>query len=199
MSDCLLIIFTRNPEWGKVKTRLAKSIGNDKALELYIELLKHTKRVTEQIACEKIVYYSENINFKDFWDAHTYEKALQSGDDLGKRMANAFLDGFTKGYKRIIIIGSDLYELKAKILVEAFESLNSNDAVIGPAKDGGYYLLGMKEFIPSVFENKNWGTDSVFKATIENVTDKKVFLTQELNDIDVVEDVQNHPVLKSFL
>ena len=98
-----------------------------------------------------------------------------------------------------IIIGSDLYDLTSNIILEAFESLDSNDVVLGPAADGGYYLLGMKEAIPSIFQNKEWGTASVFSSTLKDITNKKVFLTKELNDIDVVADLENHPVLKSFL
>lgn len=199
MSKNLLLIFTRNPELGKVKTRLAKSIGNDKALKVYIELLNQTKRFTENLPCDKIVYYSENINCKDIWDLHTYRKELQSGNDLGNRMANAFKQGFSEAYDKIIIIGSDLYDLTSDIILEAFERLDSNDVVLGPATDGGYYLLGMKELIPSIFRNKEWGTASVFSSTLKDIADKKVFLTKELNDIDVVTDMENHPVLNSFL
>ena len=199
MSKNLLLIFTRNPELGKVKTRLAKSIGKEKALQVYIELLQQTKRFTENLPCDKIVYYSENISFKDIWELHTYRKELQSGNDLGSRMANAFEKGFSEAYNKIIIIGSDLYDLTSDIILEAFESLDSNNVVLGPAADGGYYLLGMKELIPSIFQNKEWGTSSVFSSTLKDIADKKVFLTKELNDIDVVDDLENHPILKSFL
>jgi rSAM/selenodomain-associated transferase 1 len=114
-------------------------------------------------------------------------------------MANAFKQGFSEAYDKIIIIGSDLYDLTSDIILEAFERLDSNDVVLGPATDGGYYLLGMKELIPSIFQNKEWGTPSVFSSTLKDIDNKKVFLTKELNDIDVVKDMENHPVLNSFL
>src|SRR5690606_22625871 len=111
--------------------------------------------------------------------------------DLGERMANAFIDGFTAGYEKIIIIGSDMYDLNENDLLEAFKILDQHDYVIGPAIDGGYYLLGMKCLNPVLFENKSWGTDTVLKATLEDLKGKNYGVLAPKNDIDHFEDIKD--------
>lgn len=195
----LLLIFTRNPEYGKVKSRLASEIGKDAALKIYNFLLKHTYTITRDLDVEKKIYYSEYTPHNDIWSEAIYRKAVQVGSDLGERMNNAFIDGFQGGYNNIIIIGSDLYDLTSEDLHKAFTALETSDYVIGPAKDGGYYLLGMKKLNPDLFKNKNWGSDKVFKATWENIKTKRVTLLEPRNDIDVLNDVKNHPIFQQFL
>ena len=107
-----LIIFTRNPILGKVKTRLAKSVGNEIALEIYQFLLNKTKEVTLNIPADKVVFYSEEITNKDIWDATIYKKELQKGRDLGAKMSNAFKTCFKDGYEKVVLIGSDLFDLE---------------------------------------------------------------------------------------
>ena len=176
MKKHLLIIFTRNPELGKVKTRLAKSVGDTAALEVYKFLLNHTKEVTQNLACDKAVYYSVKIREHDIWESSTYQKHQQFGEDLGIRMQNAFQNAFDAGYDKVQIVGSDLPDLSSEIINNAFQKLDTNDAVIGPAKDGGYYLLGMKTLYKDVFQNKEWGTASVRKDTLKNLKNNTVFL-----------------------
>ncbi|MDB0026826.1 TIGR04282 family arsenosugar biosynthesis glycosyltransferase, partial [Polaribacter sp.] len=171
MSKNLLIIFTRNPELGKVKTRLAKTIGAEKALAIYKFLLAHTKKVTENIACDKAVYYSVKVREDDLWNGEIYQKKQQLGEDLGIRMQNAFQDAFANGYEKVLIVGSDLIDLSEEIIEKGFLQLASNDVVIGPAEDGGYYLLGMKSVHPNVFKNKNWGTSTVREETLNDLKD----------------------------
>ncbi len=195
----LLIIFTRNPELGKVKTRLAKSIGDQSALDIYKILLNHTLAVTKKINCKKSVWYSEKIRQNDIWDNDLYIKHAQKGNDLGEKMEYAFSSGFANGYEKIVIIGSDLYDLKENHLTEAFEHLDTHNAVIGPAKDGGYYLLGLNTMINAVFSNKNWGNDSVLKDTLYDLKTVKTKLLEELNDIDYVEDIQSYEIFKPFI
>ncbi|MDO6745431.1 TIGR04282 family arsenosugar biosynthesis glycosyltransferase [Tenacibaculum soleae] len=199
MSKNLLLIFTRNPELGKAKTRLAKTVGDETALEIYKFLLNKTNQVTKDLSCNKAVYYSVKVRKNDIWDATIYQKHQQNGNDLGARMQNAFQDSFDAGYKKVMIIGSDLYDLTPKIIEDAFLKLNSNDVVIGPAEDGGYYLLGMNLLQPHIFQNKDWGTSSVRKETLANLKDKKVHLLTTLNDVDVFEDIENHPAFQQFL
>lgn len=153
----LLIIFTRNPVLGKVKTRLAKTVGDKTALDIYHFLLQKTKEVTKKISCDKKVYYSEKIIKDDLWDQSIYQKKEQYGNDLGEKMKNAFNDGFKKNYEKIIVIGSDLFDLETSHINVAFKKLNHNNVVIGPALDGGYYLIGLKKLHPKIFQNKNWG------------------------------------------
>lgn len=195
MTKNLLLIFTRNPELGKTKTRLAKTIGNEKALEIYKLLLQKTKEVTKDLICDKAVYYSVKVRENDIWDENIYQKHQQLGEDLGIRMETAFNNGFDKGYEKVMIVGSDLFDLTAENINKAFEKLNSNDVVIGPAEDGGYYLLGMKKTHSAVFRNKEWGTSSVRKDTLNDLKNNTVCLLDQLNDIDVYDDLKKHDIL----
>lgn len=195
----LLIIFTRNPEPGKVKKRLAARIGDSAALELYKFLLKHTFEVTKDLSCDKVIYYSESIEKEDIWDHNIFQKKKQSGKDLGERMKNAFTEGFEAGYSNIVIIGSDLYDLQKEDLEKAFSSLYNYDYAVGPAQDGGYYLLGMKSLNSKLFRNKKWGTDTVLQETLQDLKNEQLKLLEERNDIDTYEDLIEHPELHQII
>lgn len=190
MKTNALLIFTRNPELGKVKTRLAKTIGDKKALIVYNDLLLHTRNETHAIDCDKFVFYDTTIVEDDIWSNEFYQKKLQSEGDLGQRMQRAFESLFEMGYQNCIIVGSDLFDLKKSVIETAFKKLLDHDVVIGPAEDGGYYLLGLKKSNPSLFQNKDWGTDSVFKATMQDLVHQKIGLLATLNDIDTFEDLE---------
>ncbi len=195
----LLLIFTRNPVLGQCKTRLAATVGDQVALNIYKFLLNHTQNITKNLNLHKQVYYSNEIWENDIWDDTIYEKVLQKGEDLGARMANAFRKGFEDGFNNIIVIGSDMYDLNKTDLEEAFSSLQKNDFVVGPADDGGYYLLGMRKFKESLFKNKNWGKDKVLRDTLEDLKNEHVHLLKTKNDIDVYEDVQHIEALRPYL
>jgi rSAM/selenodomain-associated transferase 1 len=199
MSKNLLLVFTRNPALGKVKTRLAKTVGDKRALEIYTFLLERTRDIAAKVTADKAVYYSVKIRENDIWDATIFQKYLQVGEDLGIRMLHAFKNGFETGYEKVLIIGSDLYDLTAETIENAFIALEKNEVVIGPAEDGGYYLLGMNSLEEKIFKNKDWGTETVRKDTLEDLRDKKVFLLGELNDVDVFEDIEHHPAFQTFL
>jgi len=193
-----LIIFARNPELGKCKTRLAKVIGNEAALEIYKYLLNHTAEISKNIKADKFVFYSDDIKKEDLWNKDIFRKKLQYGTDLGARMENAFTELFQLNYEKVIIIGSDLLDLNTKHVNDAFELLENNELVIGPAKDGGYYLLGMKTLHLNVFKNKDWGTSTVFKETIKDIQNSNYALMEELNDIDTFEDIKPYQQLRKF-
>ncbi|MFI0430390.1 TIGR04282 family arsenosugar biosynthesis glycosyltransferase [Mariniflexile sp. HMF6888] len=193
-----IIIFTRNPELGQCKTRLAKTIGDTSALEVYKHLLKHTANIVKITNADKYVFYSETIQKNDFWDATIFRKKLQEGFDLGAKMQNAFKDIFSLGYQKVIIIGSDLLDLKPTHINLAFDALNENEFVIGPAKDGGYYLLGMHAMQDTIFKDKAWGTPSVLKETLKNLKDSSYHLLEELNDIDTFEDMKHYQELEKY-
>ncbi|MVO07971.1 DUF2064 domain-containing protein [Flavobacterium sp. TP390] len=199
MNKNLILIFTRNPELGKVKTRLAASIGEENALQVYIELLQHTRKVVLETDYDKRVLYSDAINTKDMWNNHLFQKKEQFGKDLGVRMYNAFREGIEDGYQKIVIIGSDLITLEANDLEKAFAALDTNDVVIGPAEDGGYYLLGLKSIPENIFKNKEWGTHTVLKDTLKNIKNLKYSLLEEKNDIDTFEDIKDIPVFKKYI
>lgn len=199
MNKKLLLIFTRNPELGKAKTRLAKTVGDETALEIYKFLLERTRDISSKVNSDKAVYYSVKVRKNDIWDENIYQKHPQVGEDLGIRMLNAFKNGFDAEYEKVMIIGSDLYDLSPEHIEKAFDYLDHNDVVLGPAEDGGYYLLGMNALQEKVFKNKEWGTETVQKETLKDLKDKKVFLLEELNDVDVFEDIQEHPAFQKFL
>ena len=198
-SSNLLVIFTRNPKLGKVKTRLAKDVGDEAALEIYKFLLEHTVRVTKDLDVHKVVYYSEEVRENDLWDNKTFSKKLQQGKHLGVKMMNAFEEGFREGYEKIVIIGSDLYELSPKDLERAFAALEEKDFVLGPAEDGGYYLLGMTKMRPEIFQNKKWSTSTVLSDTLKDLEGEKVALLKEKNDVDHYEDIKDHADFQQFL
>lgn len=195
----LLIIFTRNPELGKCKTRLAATIGDNAALDVYVFLLEHTVKITTPLDVTKRIYYSEKLRDNDLWDPALYEKHLQRGDDLGQRMLGAFREGFEAGYEHICIIGSDMYDMDSLELDQAFTELKYHDAVVGPATDGGYYLLGLNQIISSVFRNKAWGTDTVLEQTLTDLKSLKIALLQEKNDVDYYEDIKDIEAFQPFL
>ena len=114
-------------------------------------------------------------------------------------MQNAFAKAFENNYDKVVIVGSDLYDLRPSHIEEAFECLDQNDAVIGPAEDGGYYLLGLKELNAQVFLNKSWGISSVLAATLCDLEHKSVYLLEKLNDIDTFEDLKNNSELKQLI
>lgn len=198
-SKNLLLIFTRNPELGKCKTRLAAKVGDDSALAIYKFLLDHTVGITAGLYPKKTVYYSEEIWEDDIWDNKTFDKKLQQGTDLGDRMAHAFLDGFQHDFEKIIVIGSDMYDLSQDDLEHAFKALDENDFVVGPAIDGGYYLLGMKHFKPEVFKNKDWGSPTVLQDTLADLKGERLALLTAKNDVDHYEDIKDNPAFAPYL
>lgn len=187
----VLLVFQKNLELGKVKTRLAASVGDQKAFEIYLQLVKHTKNIIEPIEAEKQIWYSSLVDDNDIWDLENYGKFVQFGKDLGARMANSFNNAFSDpDSNQVVIIGSDCAELTTKIINDAFEKLKFHDFVLGPAKDGGYYLLGMKTYQSLLFENIEWSTSNVLQSTLTRINDlnKKYYLLVELNDVDTIED-----------
>ena len=195
----LLIIFTRNPELGKCKTRLAARVGDEAALEIYKFLLAHTEQLCRDLKADKAVFYSNAIPTDDIWLPNIYLKKIQQGITLGERMQEAFRWAFKKGYQKVILIGSDLYDLKTEDLEKAFKSLDDNDFAVGPASDGGYYLLGMKELKEELFADKAWGTPTVLGDTLRNLDGEAVRVLDQRNDVDVYEDIKDVPVFQKFL
>ncbi len=185
-----LIIFIKNPIKGKVKTRIAATTGDEKALAIYQQLLNFTCSLTKKIECKRFLFYSDFIEKNDDWNNAFFEKNTQYGDSLGDRMKNAFDFIFSKNIKKVLIIGSDCAELNKKVINDAFNSLDQHDFVIGPADDGGYYLLGMTSFEPTVFDNITWSSNEVLSKTIENIEhlDKNYFLLPVLSDTDTEKD-----------
>ncbi|WP_207431852.1 TIGR04282 family arsenosugar biosynthesis glycosyltransferase [Sabulibacter ruber] len=185
-----LIIFVKNLVPGKVKTRLAATVGNDKALEVYKHLLQHTREVCQAIDAHRVVYYSGQVEETDLWDSG-FEKARQHGNDLGERMKNAFAQVLAQGYTKAVVIGTDCPGIDAQLLDTAFDALEESDVVIGPAFDGGYYLLGMKAPHSFLFEDIAWSTATVCETTLAKCRQHQLgyHLLPPLHDIDEEKDL----------
>lgn len=151
--------------------------------------MSHTRQIAEHIKADRLLFYSNFINDNDQWSASLFDKYLQEGDELGERMTQAFKLAFQK-HDKVIIIGSDCPSLTTEIIEEAFQALKNYPFVVGPAMDGGYYLIGMNAFEPSIFKDIDWSTNAVFNQTLEHIKklDKACYLLPELSDIDYEED-----------
>lgn len=195
----LLLVFAKTPVLGTVKTRLAKTVGNQNALIIYTHLLRKTNQILENLPHEVVIFF--NGNNPELLQANfpTFVLKEQNGSDLGERMSHAFQWGFNQGYKNIVIVGTDLWDFDTTLINHAFHLLKTNDCVIGPSKDGGYYLLGKKETIVELFQNKKWSSSSVLAATLEDLKKYKVVLLQEKTDIDTYEDVLHFPELMHLI
>ncbi len=191
MNKKAIIIFLKYPELGRSKTRLAATIGNENALEVYKELLNHTYLITKDLNCDKFLFYDKVSPNKMPWGDDIYQSAYQKESDLGGRMEDAFKQLFNKGYNSILIIGSDCYELDKDVIESAFEKLKDKKIVIGPAKDGGYYLLGLSEMIKPIFSDVKWSTENVYSDTVKILESLNINhdTTATLSDIDVIEDL----------
>jgi uncharacterized protein len=179
-------VFLRNPVLGKVKTRLANQVGEQQALIIYHQLLDIAFATLQKIEEDVILFLTDHT--EDFID-QPYEKLLQSDGDLGAKMLSAF-ENLTKGYVSVVLIGSDCPYLTPSLIKEAFDKLDKSDLVLGPSLDGGYYLIGMNTPHPTIFDNIEWSTETVFTQTIERITkaDLTYALLETLGDIDYYED-----------
>ena len=185
-----IIIFQKNKEIGKVKTRLAIDVGNEKALEIYSFLTNYTHEMLAGLEADKFLYFSEYL--EDVLDLKT-QRRIQHGHDLGSRMYHAFKELFELAYDSLVIIGTDCYELEKKHIEQAFSALQNHDVVIGPALDGGYYLLGCRLLVKEIFLNKNWSTETVCKETIDTFErlGLRYQLLDVLSDIDTIGDLKD--------
>ncbi len=165
---------------------------------MYRFLLDHTVKITAPLRADVYVYYSEKIKEIDIWDTTVFRKKQQQGHDLGAKMQNAFTEVFKMGYQKAIIIGSDMYDITTQDLEAAFSTLEDNNFVIGPAQDGGYYLLGMKHLKPPLFKNKKWGTNTVLGDTLKDLELENLAILAEKNDVDYYEDIKDIAVFKKF-
>ncbi len=186
-----LIIFYRNPTLGKVKSRLAARVGEAQALAIYLALVRHTREVIRSLPVSKVVYYSEYIDTEDAWNNSEFEKSVQQGSDLGDRMAQAFEAQFKRDYSKVAIIGTDCPHIDHEIIADAFHRLDHHDCVLGPAMDGGYYLLGMNHAIPEIFYDIPWSTPGVLSRTTARLEalNKRIYRLKPLADVDSVNDL----------
>lgn len=174
-----------------MKTRLAATLGDEAALRIYEKLLTHTHRIIQPLLIDKFIFYADKIIEDDRWCGNGYYKALQADAGLGNRMQKAFERVFQKGYEKISIIGSDCYELTTALIENAFQLLNTHDVVLGPANDGGYYLLAMKDGVKNIFQTIDWSTGKVLTQTLQRIRQNNYTYTllPLLTDVDTADDV----------
>ncbi len=195
MGENCLVIFVRNPEKGKVKTRLAEDFGEEETLELYKNFIKDILERTASDRYKTRVFSwppgSDVHLMKTFGKSHEYRH--QKGGDLGKRMYHAFVDTFAEGFERVILIGSDIPHIDFSVIEEGFFKLEKSDAVIGPANDGGYYLIGFHKgkLSEEFFKEIEWGVESVYRKTIDKLSTVKHSTVESMSDIDYFEDLVN--------
>lgn len=183
-----LIIFVRVPELGKVKTRLAKDVGDAQALAIYKALLEHTRSVALSVNADRYLYYHNDI-VKDAWSTEHFIKKIQAEGDLGIKLQSAFEEVSILSDK-VLVIGSDCPQLSADHIEEAFTQLDNHDYVVGPSLDGGYYLLGTNSYQQEIFSNINWSTERVYNQTIATISRLKMShkTIEPLSDVDYKED-----------
>ena len=192
MSKELLSIFVKNLIPGTVKTRLAKDLGIDVAIEIYKELVGITAEAIDTLRVDKCVYYSEYIESNDQFDDTKYQKHIQEGKDLGQRMQNCFYDAFESNFDKIILIGSDTPDITDQIISQGFEELDKHDIIIGPSQDGGFYLIGMKEPHENLLDKRRYGHKEVLNELLDEIENRNlsVFKLPTLIDIDVKDDLK---------
>lgn len=206
-SKTAVLVYAKYPTPGAVKTRIAKIIGNEKAAELYRKMLfVVVDGLLEALASDR---FDVIVCFDPAQSAAAYEKLFpgrrlsflaQRGNDLGERLENSF-EGMLEAYERVLVVGTDCVELSRAILEEAASGLKSADAVVGPATDGGYYLIGLKEPRPELFRGIEWSTSRVLGQTLERcqTLNLTVHRLAELTDVDTVDELSRYDFLKSAL
>ena len=191
-------VFCKNPIPGKVKTRLGKTIGHDQAVEIYNLLVGHTQNILSQLKGRTSIYFffdppGERESIQHWLGMHC-KLVPQARGNLGDRMLSAFIYAQERDHDHCILIGTDCPDLNAGILEMACAKIKKHDVVLGPANDGGYYLIAAKQSHPSLFEDIEWSTDSVLSETIERI--KAAGLTYSLlpalDDLDTEDDLQRH-------
>ena len=178
---------------------MAKRIGAEKALEVYRILLDHTHNIALEVPCDKAVFYSQEVISEDLWETDIFKKQGQCEGDLGEKMQAAFQWGFSQGYTKIVLIGSDLIDLTASDITSAFSHLDHCKTVFGPAADGGYYLIGQASMNRAIFDHMPWSTNQVLKKSTEQLAPGTYRLLSYKNDIDTLEDLTEHPIFNPFI
>ncbi len=202
MQSCrsLVILFTRYPHHGKCKTRLIPALGREGAVQIHKQLVSHCIKTLKKFimdACDTTyhIYYdgASEEQMQDWLGRHLF--VAQQGKDLGERMANA-LTGTLQTAEKCILIGSDCPDINPALLQKAFLKLQDNTLVLGPAHDGGYYLIGLNHSfgnstIRNIFSEIPWGSDGVLSTTIIRLQELQIryHLLQTLHDIDVPDDL----------
>jgi rSAM/selenodomain-associated transferase 1 len=193
-SSYLLCIFSRYPQAGKCKTRLIPQLGPEGAADLQRRMTEHIIEIGQQADCDVLLCLDGGSPQEiRAWPGSEMECESQQGADLGERMLNSFIAGFARQYQKILLVGSDCPDIDPALLDKGFEALAAHDIVLGPAVDGGYYLLGMNTVHPELFTGIDWGTDQVLVQTLAAACNLDVLLLPVLQDVDSPEDLASFP------
>lgn len=191
-----LIVFTRYPQPGKTKTRLIPGLGPVGAAELQRKMTERAMESVRQLQKEWLVsvevcFAGGDVRSMKRWLGDDLSYCRQGQGDIGARMHRAFCDAFKEGMKRAVLVGADCPGLTTGILRLAFEALERCDLVLGPAKDGGYYLIGLVREVPELFEDIHWGTEKVLVQTMRVAKELgiSVEFMDTLDDVDRIEDL----------
>jgi rSAM/selenodomain-associated transferase 1 len=196
MSTKALLVFVRAPRPGQVKTRLARTLGDERAAEFYRLCTDNTLREINRLPreVERYIFFAESVNSCEMnrLTGLGFKVAVQKGKNLGERLHNAFRKVFENGARKVVIIASDVPDLSAKVMKEAIDGLDNSDVVIGPCYDGGYYLIGMKELHKELFTGISWGTDCVYRQTLDSAKSNGLIILQMpiLIDVDTEADLR---------
>jgi rSAM/selenodomain-associated transferase 1 len=195
--DTCILLFVKYPEKGKVKRRLATDINKEIIQQLYRCFVDDTLATIKKIDTDLFICFFPADAEKKFheWLGSTFSYLPQKGTNLGERMKNCFSEAFTKGFRKVVLIGSDSPDLPGAFLQSAFTELQTHDVVLGPSSDGGFYLIGFKNttFPPSVFEEIQWSTPMVFQQTMAKIkgTNQSLSILPIWSDIDTITDLKN--------
>ncbi|NOZ67673.1 MAG: glycosyltransferase [Deferribacteres bacterium] len=198
MNRNALIIIAKYPEKEKVKTRLKGLIPDDKRIELYVALLNQTMEKLGRIeGVDTFIAFAPEDAGEYFLRFNVRLIPLQEGD-LGAGMFHAFREVFNAGYEKALLVGADIPDISSRIIMNAFNALSGSDLVYGPAKDGGYYLVGMRKLIREVFEEVPWSSEKTLEKSLYQARRHgySVALTETLNDIDTIDDAIRAGLLK---
>jgi uncharacterized protein len=190
-SDKLLIVFLSNAIKGQIKTNISRVLGEENTLGIYKYLLQLNRDATKAVKADKWVCYSNFIDRNDIYHPSKYQKKLQAGRILGEKLWNCFRWGFQREYKSIVLLSVDIPGISTELIEDAFSKLQTNNVVLGPARDGGYYLIGMNIPVKDIFFRKKWGSKKVFPAMLDDLhrLDIDYSLCQTLGDIDHHTDI----------
>jgi rSAM/selenodomain-associated transferase 1 len=191
-----ILLFVKFPEPGKVKTRLAATVGPHAATEIYRQLVAAVCAHLPKEGEEVVVMFDpeEQRAETEAWVRPQIDGAVsfvpQSDGDLGRRLDIAFADAFSAGCQRVLAIGSDCIELTPEIFREAWDALETDDVVLGPVSDGGYYLIALKAAHPALFSGIAWSTDAVLAQTERAAAASRlsVYRLPALHDVDTEDD-----------
>lgn len=196
MSKKRLIIFTRYPEPGKVKTRLIPALGPQGAADIHKKTTEYTVSWANILSQKysdllEVRYDGQTLQHMIDWlgAEHTYTE--QGQGDLGQRMARAFQENFQSGKRQVVLVGTDCPRLNVFLCQMAFRELKTHDMVIGPTMDGGYFLIGLRKMVPQLFQSIDWGTDTVYSTTMSRAIQMglSVKSLEALQDVDVPQDL----------